>query len=280
MPTCAQPAATCCSPTYRSHASTNCARSRSRSLPGSSTSNCASSSYFPERHIAEWLEARGENGVVVGLGVSGVRLLKEAYEAVVAKYEIDTIVLVDGGTDSLLKGDEALLATIEEDATSIVAVNEIAGPRKLLVCLGFGIDHYHGVCHHSFLENTAEMVRAGGFLGCISITREMPEGRAFLDAVDHLNTNHTIQKSIVCNSIASAMRGEFGDVQVTGRTGNSELFINPLMTFYWCYDLAVVAEHMGFYQAMLATETLHDVNRVINLHHAQVAQRDWKDIPL
>lgn len=240
----------------------------------------ALSTYFPERHLVDWLEARGEPGQVIGFGVTGVRPLREAYAAVVAKYDIDTIVLVDGGTDSLIKGDEALLATIEEDATSIVAVNEIAGPRKLLVCLGFGIDSYHGVCHHSFLENTSEMIRSGGYLGCVSITRDMPEGKTFLDAVEYLNKAQTIQKSIVCNSIASAMRGEFGDVQATGRTVETELFINPLMTVYWCYDVPTFAKHIGFYEAIRTTETLRDVNVAINLYHANATQREWKNLPL
>ncbi|WP_197507775.1 hypothetical protein [Methylosinus sp. 3S-1] len=59
--------------------------------------------------------------------------------------------LVDGGTYSLMEGDDAALDTTEEDALSIVAANEPASPRKILVCVGFGVDHFHGVCSNSFL---------------------------------------------------------------------------------------------------------------------------------
>jgi len=61
--------------------------------------------------------------------------LELAYAAVVKKLDIDTVILVDGGTDSIIKGDEPGIGTVVEDATSIVAVNELDIPRKLLACL-------------------------------------------------------------------------------------------------------------------------------------------------
>jgi hypothetical protein len=40
---------------------------------------------------------------------------------------------------------------------------------KLVTCLGFGIDAYHGVNHVQVLENIAALDRDGGYLGALSI---------------------------------------------------------------------------------------------------------------
>jgi len=38
------------------------------------------------------------------------------------------------------------LGTPEEDIASIAAVHQLQLDTKLLVCLGFGVDTFHGVC--------------------------------------------------------------------------------------------------------------------------------------
>lgn len=43
----------------------------------------------------------------------------KAYQALVKQLNIDTIVLVDGGTDSLMRGDEEQLGSPHEDMCSI-----------------------------------------------------------------------------------------------------------------------------------------------------------------
>lgn len=57
------------------------------------------------------------------------------------RHPVDLVILVDGGTDSLIFGDEPGLGTIVDDAVSVVAACDAAGDRTLLAALGFGIDH-------------------------------------------------------------------------------------------------------------------------------------------
>jgi hypothetical protein len=47
---------------------------------------------------------------------------------------------------------EAVSALPEEDMSSIAAVDVLEVERKYLVCLGFGVDSFHGVCHSHALE--------------------------------------------------------------------------------------------------------------------------------
>lgn len=121
--------------------------------------------YFPERTLARFLSRDGEATTVYALDKLGVAPVREAYEHLVSALEIDAIVLVDGGTDILMTGDEAGLGTPAEDMTSLAAVAVIDAPTRLVACIGFGIDAFHGVCHAHWLENVAALTADGAFLG-------------------------------------------------------------------------------------------------------------------
>jgi hypothetical protein len=238
--------------------------------------------YFPEKFVIDWLGRRGETSMpmIAFSRTIGVADRIKAFRAAIEAYDIDAIVLVDGGTDSLIFGDEPGLGTITEDASSCVAANELGLERAYLACLGFGVDHFHNVSHYAFLENAATMIRDGGFLGTFSLLREHPEGAALLDLVDYANERLPQFGSIVCNSIASAVRGEFGNYHATARTGGSELFINPLMAQYWCFRLRNVVARMHFAEAVKGTRMMQQVDTQIDKVRLGLKLRKWTSIPL
>ena len=90
----------------------------------------------------------------------------------------------------------------------------------------------------------------------IAITAEMAEGTANLTLADFLNERFAAHQSIVVNSIASAMRGEFGDFHGMPRTRGSEQFINPLMPLYWYFRLPAIAERIVYRDAVMPSETI------------------------
>jgi hypothetical protein len=199
-------------------------------------------SYFPERTLAQWLRRHGYPPTVYAFPQTGVRPLRAAYRALIELHGIDAVVLVDGGTDILLRGDEAGLGTPEEDLTSVAALAALDGiPNRLVVSVGFGVDAHHGVNHVQVLENIAALERDGAYLGAFSIPRATREGALYLDAVAHAQHHTPEHPSIVNGSIAAAVRGSFGDVRFTDRTRGSELFVNPLMSLYFAFDLPGLA---------------------------------------
>ncbi|MDH6129312.1 DUF1152 domain-containing protein [Kitasatospora sp. GP82] len=202
--------------------------------------------YFPERTLARWLHLQGMPDTVWAFGSVGVQPLRAAYRALAEHLAVDAVLLVDGGTDILMRGDEAGLGTPEEDMASLAAVAGMPEiPLRLVACLGFGVDAYHGVNHSLALENLAAVDRAGGYLGAFSIPRESPEGALYLDAVAHAQAAFPEYPSIVHGSVAAALRGQFGDVRFTDRTRHSALFINPLMTLYFSATVeALAASHL------------------------------------
>lgn len=236
--------------------------------------------YFPELHLARWFAAQGEDVPVYAFRKTGVRPLSDAYEALADELEVDTVILVDGGTDSLMRGDEVGLGTPEEDIASLAAVHGLTLPRKLLVCLGFGIDRFHGVCHAHFLQSVAELTRTGNFLGAWSLTAEMPEVLRYHEATLAVIQAMRQYPSIVCTSILSAIAGQFGDYHVTERTRGSQLFINPLMTLYWAFRLDAVARRLLYPDDLYLTATMNEVQEVIRRFRKEVSIRDWEVLPM
>jgi len=188
---------------------------------------------------------------------------------------------VDGGTDSLMFGDEDGLGTPQEDICSMAAVYRSGIKKQYLLNVGFGIDHFHGVSHFRFLENVAEIMKEGGYLGIFQITKEMVEAERYMEAIKFANEKMSGMKSIVSNSIVSALEGEYGNHHRTIRTKGSELWINPLMTIYWCFDLRKVVRKIKYYDRIKDVNTIGAFNRELSKYRNELkALRGKKRIPL
>ncbi len=61
------------------------------------------SPYAPELHLARWLAARGIDAPVHAIDRVGARPVRDAYRHLVERLDLDAVVLVDGGTDSLMR---------------------------------------------------------------------------------------------------------------------------------------------------------------------------------
>ncbi|MEV4331163.1 DUF1152 domain-containing protein [Streptomyces sp. NPDC049597] len=236
--------------------------------------------YFPERTLAQWLALHGYRCTVHAFARVGVQPLRAAYRALIERYEIDAVVLVDGGTDILMRGDESGLGTPEEDLTSVAALAGINGPERLVVSVGFGVDAYHGVSHGLVLENIAALESDGAYLGAFSVPRATREGALFLDAVAHAQEHTPDHPSIVNGSIAAAVRGSFGDVQFTSRTRGSELFVNPLMSLCFVFELAGLARRCLYLDRIENTHLIRQVSSVIEKFREElVRQRPPRRVP-
>lgn len=220
-------------------------------------STVVESRYHPETTLARWLEERGDPSPVWTFPKTGTAPLLHAYRTLVERQRIEAVVLVDGGTDSLLRGDEQELGTPLEDATSIVTVADLGVP-SWLVNVGFGVDHFHGVCHAQWLEAVAALTREGALLGVSTLVRGMPEVDAWLELVAFANQEMPGYASIVCNSVKSAIEGSYGDHHATRRTEGSKLWINPLMPLVWAFDLEPVARRLLYRDAIRGTRTMRD----------------------
>jgi hypothetical protein len=235
--------------------------------------------YFPERTLAQFLSRRGETVTVYAFEKLGVVPVREGYAHLLQSLGLDAIVLVDGGTDILLRGDEDGLGTPSEDMASLAAVAAMDVPTRMVACVGFGVDTYHGVCHANWLENVAGLTAEGAFLGATALLERMPEVRLYLDAVNAAELATPKQPSIVNGSIVSAIEGRFGDYHRNPRTQSSKLFISPLMTLLWAFDLAAVARRNLYLHRLANAETIWDIHLAIAHFSETVRHRSREPIP-
>ncbi|GIJ44221.1 hypothetical protein Val02_11070 [Virgisporangium aliadipatigenens] len=236
--------------------------------------------YFPERTLARWLHANDLAGTVYAFPRVGVVPLRAAYRHLVQKLDLDAIVLVDGGTDILMRGDESGLGTPEEDMTSLAAVaglDEVA--TKLVTCLGFGIDAYHGVNHSQVLENIAALDRDGAYLGALSIPSGSAAATLYRAAVEDARAATPLRPSIVNGQIAAAVAGGFGDVRFTERTSGSTLFVNPLMAVYFSFTVEGLAKRSLYLDRLARTHGMGQVALLIAAFRAEVEHRPARAFP-
>lgn len=235
--------------------------------------------YFPERYLSQFYAERGEEVFLYAYYGSGARSVLTIFERLKKALDYQALVLVDGGTDSLMRGDEPGLGSPAEDIVSIAAGHRLKEVDSYLLSLGFGVDHYHEVCHHYVLEAIAELTKSGDFLGAFSLLPGMPEFDTMVQAVEYSNKKMPGRESIVANSIVSAGQGRFDNYHATERTEGKELYINPLMSMYFGFRLAGVAKRCLYLDYIYDTHSRMDVHRALSNYLYTVKPRKWRDFP-
>eukprot|EP00698_Gefionella_okellyi_P026336 TRINITY_DN998_c0_g1_i2.p1 TRINITY_DN998_c0_g1~~TRINITY_DN998_c0_g1_i2.p1 ORF type:complete len:180 (-),score=45.32 TRINITY_DN998_c0_g1_i2:46-585(-) len=179
-----------------------------------------------------------------------------------------------------MRGDETGLGTPSEDYASIAAVHLLSSVKhKFLTCLGFGIDAFHGVCHAQFLHNVGALQREGGYLGSFSLQPEQPEVAAYLE-LSQAALTEIPDGSIVNMSIVSAIQGFTGNHHASARTAGSKLFINPLMSQYWCFDADAVAKRCLYLRDIIHTDTLSEISLAIQIFRDSCRVLPYEKLPM
>jgi hypothetical protein len=198
--------------------------------------------YYPEGYLSQWFkQVRGEDVTVWMMARTGAAPLAKGYAALVKHLNIDAIILVDGGVDSIMRGDEVGSGTLVEDSITLAAVQQIDVPVKILACIGFGTEVEEGLCHYNALENIAGLAKAGAFFGSCSLTPQMEAFQLFEAACRYVWEQPKHAKSHISTRIIPAARGEFGGYRMYPDE-YSGVFISPLMSLYWFFDARIVTE--------------------------------------
>ena len=211
--------------------------------------------YFPEYNLVMSLAKHNLSIPIYCFMETGIKQLTEAYNKVIEIENIDTIILMDGGTDSLMTGIEKdengkrMLGTPFEDISSIVATFNCSScvTNKFLYCLWFNVDRFHDVTDENFLCNTANLIKNGYFVGSYMLNIKNESTRKYIDVFMDCNPAN----SIVNSHVISAIQGHFGDYcpeWLRKRDGvlNHKQYIHPLMALYWIYDLEGVHKNLKY----------------------------------
>ncbi|MBI5927990.1 MAG: DUF1152 domain-containing protein [Chloroflexi bacterium] len=236
--------------------------------------------YFPEYYLSQWfLEERNEYITIWCFEKTGARPLIKNYRALIEHLGVDAVLLVDGGIDSLMCGDEPEPGTILEDTLSILAVDELRMLKfRGLACLGMGIEAEVGYAH--LFENIAKLSKDKAFKGVCSLTASMPCYRSYEQATLYTFDQQPEHPSVIGSSVISAVRGEYGNYHLTKRTIGNTLNISPLMPIYWFFDLKAVARHNILIPQLRLTFTIDEAWRVMQKIRAGLDFRHTPPYPL
>jgi hypothetical protein len=187
---------------------------------------------------------------------AGVQLVRKSYTEVIAENNIDVVILVDGGVDSLMTGDEVNRGTVLEDFISLAAVGNNKGipvrgklPKLYLACVGFGTEQEEEIDQNAVLENMAALNRENGFLGVSALIAGSESFNKYKATCERVWKSG--RKSHIHSRIIPAVEGQYGlietdgvDARLAGLSGKKEFkpFIHPLMSIYWFFDLLTVVK--------------------------------------
>lgn len=249
-------------------------------LYGVNAEQKSSLTYFPELYLSQWFrEKRGEDVTIWCFEKTGVRPLLDSYRELIEHLSIDGILLIDGGVDSLMQGDEAQTGTLIEDSISLAAVKELKQVQnRFTACIGFGSERE--MTHAQVFENIAALTKSESYLGSCSLLQQMESYKHYEEAVLYVFDRPLQDTSVVNSSIISAVRGHFGNYHLTDKTQGSRLWISPLMPIYWFFDLQAVAQRNLILSEIRYTDSLSEVFRSVLKVSSRLGKRKSARIPL
>ena len=252
----------------------------SETLVGVTADAQVESGYGPEVYLAQWFKAQQEKDVTIwAFQRPGVGQMQRDLRLLIERLGIDGILLVDGGVDSLIRGNEAEIGTPQEDSVTLFAVEALEEiPLRMMACTGLGAER--DITYVHVMENIAELSQTGAFLGSCALTAQMPCYLAYEDAVVYAQEQIGQEPSIINASIISSVRGFCGDFHLTERTSGSRLWISPLMTLVWFFELEAVARANLFADDLRGTETLFEAARAITRRRLLIHKRPATSFPL
>jgi hypothetical protein len=260
--------------------------------------------------LAEFEYPEGQMGVPCYLlPRAGVQLVRAAYKLLIARHNIDVIILVDGGVDSLMIGDEIDRGTVLEDFISLAAVggtndahpigvhsewekNKDADsaednrplPQLILACVGLGTEQEENLDHSAMMENIAALMKAGAFLGCSALTKSSPAFEFYKNVCESAWKHG--RKSHIHSRIIPAVEGEYGSIETPGvdarlpsvyPESGPQSIIHPLMGIYWFFDLLPVVQRNKCIKLLEKTNTFVDARIMLKQLEPD---RQGKKVPL
>jgi hypothetical protein len=249
----------------------------------------ADAHYAPEINLSRYLNEKHNKRVDIYAYYARdftVNNLYEFYSFLVDDKQIDCIIAVDGGSDSLMVGDESGLGDIVEDLVSITAISKLPDRvTKILCAIGLGADRFNDISDGAALRAISELQAGNSFWGSISIEKDSVEHRTYKSCIDFIYANQT-KRSIVSNFILSAIEGHFANETTPYLNENESdsdisYYIWPLMNILWFFDLGGVARRSDIPEIIEGCIDVPNTWRAITMYRQRIRNRirDIENLP-
>lgn len=238
---------------------------------------------FPEAYLANWLkEIKGIDNTPVWTfrRDQSVKDYTSSIDVLAKHLEIDTILLVDGGVDSIMQGNEDGSGEMMGDTLTLAAIKNSSITTRILSAVGFGTELESRLSHYLALENMANISKQGGFHGSCSLVDFMDSFSQYKEACEYVwnQPGHTKDHAQV--RIISSAEGEFGDYHMFPMEKNIDVFISPLSSVYWFFNADAAIYNNKVISVIETQETFYDAVQVGVPMIKNSNKRPRKDIPL
>lgn len=237
---------------------------------------------MPEAYLASWFRDVKSQDVPVWTFKrdQSVKEYSKSLNTLVKHLDIDCILLVDGGVDSIMVGDEDGSGTMLEDTLTLAAVKNTNVPNKILACIGFGTEIEENLSHYLALENIAKITKQGGFYGSCSLVAFMDCFQQYKQVCEHTWNQPGHRKSHVQTRIIPAAEGEFGDYHMFPMEKTTDVFISPLMNMYMFFNADAAIYNNVIIETIEGQDTFFEAVQVVAPMIKHNIKRARQDLPL
>ena len=199
--------------------------------------------------------ARAANvfGSVVALDITkGPKKLVDGILKFTKQYEIDLIIGMDSGGDSLCIGFESGVRSPLADSTCVATLSMLKSKikRSIIGVFGFGSDGELKV--EELLQNMSLLMKNGGFYGCISLGQE--DYKLMLELTKHVVTEASMLP-------LKAYEGRLGlEKMRDGRT----VLVTPISTLTFYFDSDEVFKLNRLAREVIDAENIEKANEKLN----------------
>ena len=241
---------------------------------------------YPDNYLPEWWLSKYftthkyANSFVYAIFSEGVIPLTKAFEHILTTHDIDTIIVVDGGIDSMMQGDEEGIGSFLQDIATLLTVSQLEIPTKLLITNAWGMEGH--ISHNQFFENVSNLTKTQDFYGCFFFTATSPEGKFYLEVLkDCFPENSTINIGIIDAMLGCSwqerskwlekrLESEKVEYENMEKLTLQNWFGCPLSGIYWFFNLEGVAKRLVYRDKIINSSELYDI--VQGVHHYRYNQ--------
>mmetsp|Transcript_10892 Transcript_10892/g.21288 ORF Transcript_10892/g.21288 Transcript_10892/m.21288 type:complete len:297 (+) Transcript_10892:2158-3048(+) len=234
--------------------------------------------YFPEKRASEWFRQRlGQEVPIYMFTRTGLPGLTSGYQHLAGLLNIDLIVALGAGCESLMAGDEHDIGR----PNSMINLFSIraSGIPAILACIAITADRFYGLTDASALRAIAELTEQGGYLGAISLDVGAPEVKGYMEASDHVLNCCTKFPSLYHYYIISSLHGKFGNYNTHPKLQTSKLFINPLMSQFFTFDLNSVIDRVKYRDLVEDTKTAAEFMEALEYYRSENVHLEVEEWP-
>jgi hypothetical protein len=186
--------------------------------------------YFPENIF---IMGGGSLNVV---GKCGVMELREYYKELIDRHEIEYIITVDCGVDSLMVGDERYMGTILEECVNLAALKDFGIPM-MHICVGMGTEVEERISTKVVMENIRELMKSGYYYGVSGLVKGESSYESYKERYMVVNKIDGHKKSHIHPRIIGSVEGmEYVRGDKTLMESSEGVLVEPIMSLYWFFD--------------------------------------------